>query len=194
MSMRSFVTRQKIFSYKKLSGIEAFEWSSHYPIIASCDCYQSLHDLHEIIYKEPDSEDIYKGGHGMVIVGNATVKKNDEIHEYFIMQNSWTEDFGYKGFVMIKRTANLNFEFWIPIINQNMLQQIDSTKHNPGKKKRSRQVQSEDKVIGASVFAHEPGLHQDGILENRNTHEIVSPEDIGLVRTNESGVVLGKLG
>ena len=34
---------------------------------------------------------------------------------------------------------------------------------------------------------------QDGMLKHKNTYEIISPEDIGLLRSNESGIVLGKL-
>ena len=55
------------------------------------------------------------------------------------------------------------------------------------------QVQPHKAIIGANAFAHESGIHQDGMLKNRNTYEIMSPEDIGLFRSNESGLTLGKL-
>ncbi|KAL3628988.1 hypothetical protein CASFOL_028034 [Castilleja foliolosa] len=48
-------------------------------------------------------------------------------------------------------------------------------------------------IVGANAFAHESGLHQDGMLKHKNTYEIISPEDIGLQRSSESGIVLGKL-
>ncbi|MFS7969285.1 putative 2-isopropylmalate synthase [Helianthus anomalus] len=55
------------------------------------------------------------------------------------------------------------------------------------------QVQPHKAIVGANVFAHESGIHQDGMLKRRNTYEIMSPEDIGLFRSSESGLTLGKL-
>jgi 2-isopropylmalate synthase len=44
-------------------------------------------------------------------------------------------------------------------------------------------------VVGANAFAHESGIHQDGVLKKRSTYEIMTPQDIGL---NKSVLVLGK--
>ena len=44
-------------------------------------------------------------------------------------------------------------------------------------------------VIGENAFAHEAGIHQHGMLQNRTTYEIMRPEDVGLPRSN---LVLGK--
>jgi 2-isopropylmalate synthase len=44
-------------------------------------------------------------------------------------------------------------------------------------------------IVGANAFAHESGIHQDGMLKEKSTYEIISPETIGLV---ESKLVLGK--
>lgn len=44
-------------------------------------------------------------------------------------------------------------------------------------------------IVGANAFAHESGIHQHGILQNRETYEIMKPEDIGLAT---DGIVLGK--
>lgn len=55
------------------------------------------------------------------------------------------------------------------------------------------QVQPHKAIVGANAFAHESGIHQDGMLKHKETYEIISPEDIGLFRSNESGIVLGKL-
>ena len=44
-------------------------------------------------------------------------------------------------------------------------------------------------VIGANAFAHASGLHQDGMLKERTTYEIMNPSDVGL---DESSIVLGK--
>ncbi|KAK9138907.1 hypothetical protein Sjap_009501 [Stephania japonica] len=54
-------------------------------------------------------------------------------------------------------------------------------------------VQPHKAIVGANAFAHESGIHQDGMLKFKGTYEIISPEDIGLSRTNDSGIVLGKL-
>ncbi|XP_055829243.1 2-isopropylmalate synthase B isoform X1 [Solanum dulcamara] len=54
-------------------------------------------------------------------------------------------------------------------------------------------VQPHKAIVGANAFAHESGIHQDGMLKHKDTYEIISPEDIGLNRANESGIVLGKL-
>ncbi|VFQ67032.1 unnamed protein product [Cuscuta campestris] len=54
-------------------------------------------------------------------------------------------------------------------------------------------VQPHKAIVGSNAFAHESGIHQDGMLKHKNTYEIISPQDIGLRRENESGIVLGKL-
>ncbi|KAL4269508.1 hypothetical protein GQ457_HM001030 [Hibiscus cannabinus] len=54
-------------------------------------------------------------------------------------------------------------------------------------------VQPHKAIVGANAFAHESGIHQDGMLKHKGTYEIISPEDIGLERSNEAGIVLGKL-
>ena len=50
-------------------------------------------------------------------------------------------------------------------------------------------IQPNKAVVGANAFAHEAGIHQDGILKNPMTYEIMKPETIGLSKTN---LVLGK--
>ncbi len=44
-------------------------------------------------------------------------------------------------------------------------------------------------IVGANAFRHEAGIHQDGVLKERTTYEIMRPEDVGFV---ETGLVLGK--
>jgi hypothetical protein len=46
-------------------------------------------------------------------------------------------------------------------------------------------------IVGANAFAHESGIHQDGMLKSKSTYEIISPEEIGLQRTDDAGIVLG---
>ena len=50
-------------------------------------------------------------------------------------------------------------------------------------------VQPNKAVVGANAFAHESGIHQDGVLKERTTYEIMKPEDVGVVGTS---LVLGK--
>ena len=47
-------------------------------------------------------------------------------------------------------------------------------------------------IVGANAFAHESGIHQDGMLKNKSTYEIITPEEIGLVRADEAGIVMGE--
>jgi 2-isopropylmalate synthase len=50
-------------------------------------------------------------------------------------------------------------------------------------------VQANKAVVGRNAFAHEAGIHQDGVLKDRRTYEIMRPEDVGVPR---STLVLGK--
>jgi len=50
-------------------------------------------------------------------------------------------------------------------------------------------VQPNKAIVGANAFAHEAGIHQDGVLKERTTYEIMNPTDIGLTKGN---LVLGK--
>lgn len=50
-------------------------------------------------------------------------------------------------------------------------------------------VQPNKAIVGANAFAHESGIHQDGVLKNRLTYEIMDPETVGLSSTK---LVLGK--
>jgi len=50
-------------------------------------------------------------------------------------------------------------------------------------------VQPNRAIVGANAFAHEAGIHQDGMLKNPMTYEIMKPETIGLSKSN---LVLGK--
>lgn len=50
-------------------------------------------------------------------------------------------------------------------------------------------VQPNKAIVGINAFAHEAGIHQDGVLKERTTYEIMNPKDIGL---DSSEIVLGK--
>ncbi|KAF6565114.1 2-isopropylmalate synthase [Paenibacillus sp. EKM202P] len=56
-------------------------------------------------------------------------------------------------------------------------------------KRTGMSVPGNKAIVGANAFAHESGIHQDGMLKERTTYEIVSPERIGL---KTSKLVLGK--
>ena len=43
-------------------------------------------------------------------------------------------------------------------------------------------------VVGTNMFAHESGIHQDGVMKNPKTYEVFTPEEVGLVRQ----IVVGK--
>ena len=50
-------------------------------------------------------------------------------------------------------------------------------------------VQPNKAIVGSNAFAHEAGIHQDGMLKHQTTYEIMRPEDVGV---NQSNLVLGK--
>ena len=51
------------------------------------------------------------------------------------------------------------------------------------------QVQRNKAIVGENAFAHEAGIHQDGLLKDKSTYEIMKPSTVGFSRTN---LVLGK--
>ena len=48
-------------------------------------------------------------------------------------------------------------------------------------------VQPNKAIVGANAFAHSSGIHQDGVIKNRETYEIINPKDVGVT---ESSIVL----
>ncbi len=48
-------------------------------------------------------------------------------------------------------------------------------------------VQANKAIVGRNAFAHSSGIHQDGVLKERETYEIIDPADVGI---NESAIVL----
>lgn len=51
-------------------------------------------------------------------------------------------------------------------------------------------VQPNKAIVGANAFAHESGIHQDGVMKHRQTYEIMTPESVGVP---SSQIILGKL-
>lgn len=70
---------------------------------------------------------------------------------------------------------------------------IDTTQIVPLSRQVSRftgmTVQANKAIVGENAFAHEAGIHQDGMLKNEETYEIMRPETVGL---SKSELVLGK--
>ena len=52
-----------------------------------------------------------------------------------------------------------------------------------------QQVQNNKAIVGANAFAHESGIHQDGMLKHAGTYEIMTPESVGWTKSN---LVMGK--
>jgi len=50
-------------------------------------------------------------------------------------------------------------------------------------------VQPNKAIVGANAFAHESGIHQDGLIKEKSTYEIMTPQSVGISETN---IVLGK--
>ncbi|MCX5827704.1 MAG: 2-isopropylmalate synthase [Deltaproteobacteria bacterium] len=50
-------------------------------------------------------------------------------------------------------------------------------------------VQPNKAIVGANAFAHESGIHQDGLIKEKSTYEIMRPESVGI---SETQIVLGK--
>src|SRR3546814_11605319 len=51
------------------------------------------------------------------------------------------------------------------------------------------QVQPNKAIVGANAFAHESGIHQDGMIKDASTYEIMTPESVGLTASN---LVMGR--
>ena len=70
---------------------------------------------------------------------------------------------------------------------------IDATKLYPASRMLSTltglSVQRNKAIVGQNAFAHESGIHQDGMLKHRETYEIMRPTDVGI---SKSELVLGK--
>ena len=76
----------------------------------------------------------------------------------------------------------------------NLTTRIDTTQIVPSSKLVSTitgyPVQPNKAIVGANAFAHESGIHQDGVLKHRETYEIMRAEDVGW---NTNKLTLGKL-
>ena len=86
--------------------------------------------------------------------------------------------------VMAIRTRNDLFPYRTGIVTENIVRASRLVSAVTG-----FVVQPNKAVVGANAFAHEAGIHQDGMLKHSGTYEIMTPESVGLTR---STLVMGK--
>ena len=86
--------------------------------------------------------------------------------------------------VMAMRTRSDAFEVWTDINTKEIYRASRLVTQLTG-----MVVQRNKAIVGANAFAHESGIHQDGMLKNRNTYEIMVPQDVGI---SDTELVLGK--
>ena len=82
--------------------------------------------------------------------------------------------------MIIKQHPNLNFH---TDINSKMLNEMSYLVSEL----MGMPVQPNKAIVGANAFAHSSGIHQDGVIKNRETYEIIDPREVGI---NESSIVL----
>jgi len=87
--------------------------------------------------------------------------------------------------VMALRTRKDLFQFYTQVNTR----QIFSTSRLVSKI-TGMVVQPNKAVVGANAFAHQSGIHQDGVLKEKLTYEIMTPESVGIPK---SSIILGKL-
>ncbi len=86
--------------------------------------------------------------------------------------------------VMALRTRNDYYGADTGVVSQRLVPTSRLVSHITG-----MQVQRNKAIVGRNAFAHEAGIHQDGMLKERTTYEIMRPEDVGFTT---SDLVLGK--
>lgn len=94
-----------------------------------------------------------------------------------------------------ERAGNTALEEVVMIFKQhpylNLFTSIDSKQLNEMSRLVSdsmgMMVQPNKAIVGANAFSHSSGIHQDGVIKNRATYEIIDPLDVGV---NESSIVL----
>lgn len=86
--------------------------------------------------------------------------------------------------VMAMRTRHDFYEQWTAVKTQEIFRASRLVSQLTG-----MVVQRNKAIVGANAFAHESGIHQDGMLKERTTYEIMKPEDVGISGTE---LVLGK--
>ena len=94
-----------------------------------------------------------------------------------------------------ERAGNTALEEVVMILKQHPYLNLDTninTKHLYGLSQLVSEsmgvyTQPNKAIVGANAFAHSSGIHQDGVIKNRETYEIIDPKDVGVT---ESAIVL----
>ena len=94
-----------------------------------------------------------------------------------------------------ERAGNTSLEEVVMIMRQHPDLQLDTTINSKllydtslmVSRKMGMMVQPNKAIVGANAFAHSSGIHQDGVIKNRETYEIIDPSDVGVT---ESSIVL----
>jgi len=94
-----------------------------------------------------------------------------------------------------ERAGNTSMEEVVMILKQhkglNLETNIKTKKINAASKMVSEMmrmpVQPNKAIVGSNAFAHSSGIHQDGVLKNRENYEIINPEDVGI---DKSSIIL----
>ncbi|MDD4169569.1 MAG: 2-isopropylmalate synthase [Desulfotomaculaceae bacterium] len=87
--------------------------------------------------------------------------------------------------VMTFRTRKDHFDYFTNVNTEEIYRTSRLVSSLTGMK-----VQANKAVVGKNAFAHESGIHQDGIIKERTTYEIMNPAMVGISKSN---LVLGKL-
>ncbi|MFS4457007.1 2-isopropylmalate synthase [Maribacter sp. 2304DJ31-5] len=94
-----------------------------------------------------------------------------------------------------ERAGNTSLEEVVMIMRQHPTLNLDTTINSRllydtsqmVSNKMGMVVQPNKAIVGANAFAHSSGIHQDGVIKNRETYEIIDPADVGVT---ESSIVL----
>ncbi|MDG1573092.1 2-isopropylmalate synthase [Robiginitalea sp. M366] len=94
-----------------------------------------------------------------------------------------------------ERAGNTSLEEVVMILRQHPYLELDTninakllySTSQMVSQKMGMPVQPNKAIVGSNAFAHSSGIHQDGVIKNRETYEIINPEDVGV---NESSIVL----
>lgn len=94
-----------------------------------------------------------------------------------------------------ERAGNTALEEVVMILKQHPYLNLDTSINTRQLNEMSRlvsesmgmMVQPNKAIVGANAFAHSSGIHQDGVIKNRETYEIMDPLDVGV---NESSIIL----
>ncbi|GGG05156.1 hypothetical protein GCM10011344_01910 [Dokdonia pacifica] len=94
-----------------------------------------------------------------------------------------------------ERAGNTSLEEVVMVLKQHPYLNLDTTINTQllydtsqmVSEKMGMPVQPNKAIVGANAFAHSSGIHQDGVIKNRETYEIIDPADVGVT---ESAIVL----